>query len=124
MIMSLKATIQSLRRTYVFCYRMELQVCPDCCRERANQSLLTWCSSHDLHSKLTERSYDVVSKLTENNLCLFSNNIVATSVVVNSAALNSKAPRRVIFHLLTIEINYAAMKSWFAMNLDNVMSHY
>ncbi|CAN6922047.1 unnamed protein product [Brassica oleracea] len=67
----------------------------------------------------------VVSKLTENNLCrLFSNNIVATSVVVNSTALNSNAPTRVIFLLLTKEINYAAMKSWFAMNLDSVRSHY
>ncbi|WZZ29898.1 hypothetical protein YC2023_013299 [Brassica napus] len=63
----------------------------------------------------------VVSKLTENNLCrLFSNNIVATSVVVNSTALNSNAPTRVIFLLLTKEINYAAMKSWFAMNLDSI----
>ncbi|KAG2238319.1 hypothetical protein Bca52824_092417 [Brassica carinata] len=93
------------RRTDVLCYRIELQVCPDCCQERAKQSLLPWCSSHHLHSKLMERSYNVVSKLTDNNLCLFSNNFVATSVVVISTALNSKAPRRVIFHLLTNEIN-------------------
>ncbi|KAH0936464.1 hypothetical protein HID58_013581 [Brassica napus] len=93
------------RRTDVLCYRIELQVCPDCCQERAKQFLLPWCSSHHLHSKLMERSYDVVSKLTYNNLCLFSNNFVATSVMVISTALNSKAPKRVIFHLLTNEIN-------------------
>ncbi|KAG2273885.1 hypothetical protein Bca52824_056440 [Brassica carinata] len=61
--------------------------------ERAKQSPLPRCSSHHLHSKLTEISYNVVSKLTNNNLRLFPNNIVATSVVVNSTALNSKAPK-------------------------------
>ncbi|WZZ75618.1 hypothetical protein YC2023_086988 [Brassica napus] len=78
-------------------------ICPDCCQERAKQSLLPWCSSHHLHSKLMERSYNVVSKLTDNNLCLFSNNFVATSVVVISTALNSKAPRRTTSGV-TIEI--------------------
>nr|VDD61097.1 unnamed protein product [Brassica oleracea] len=39
---------------------------------------------------------------------------------INSIALNSKAPEKVVFHLVTNEINYAAMKSWFAMNMDNL----
>ncbi|KAF3569076.1 hypothetical protein DY000_02016371 [Brassica cretica] len=67
--------------------------------------------------KLAERIYAVASKLTNNSLyhvCVFSDNIVATSVVVNSTALNSKAPKKVFFHLVT-----NAMKSWFAMNMDN-----
>ncbi|KAG2307327.1 hypothetical protein Bca52824_027075 [Brassica carinata] len=38
---------------------------------------------------------------------------------INSTALNSK-PEKVVFHLVTNEINYAAMKSWFAMNMDNL----
>jgi len=33
---------------------------------------------------------------------------------INSTALNSKAPEKVVFHLVT-----NAMKSWFAMNMDN-----
>ena len=60
----------------------------------------------------------MASKLTDNSLyhvCVFSDNIVATSVVVNSTALNSKAPEKVVFHLVT-----NAMKSWFAMNMDNL----
>ncbi|KAF3510611.1 hypothetical protein F2Q69_00007953 [Brassica cretica] len=68
--------------------------------------------------KLAERIYDVASKLTDNSLyhvCVFSDNIVATSVVVNSTALNSKTPEKVVFHLVT-----NAMKSWFAMNMDNL----
>ena len=46
---------------------------------------------------------------------MFFYNIVAISVVVNSTALNTKAPEKVVFHLLT-----NAMKSWFAMNMDNL----
>uniref|UniRef100_M4DES0 Hexosyltransferase n=1 Tax=Brassica campestris TaxID=3711 RepID=M4DES0_BRACM len=73
--------------------------------------------------KLAERSYAVASKITDNSLyhfCVFSDNIVATSVVVNSTALNSKAPEKVVFHLVTNDINYAATKSWFTMNMDNL----
>uniref|UniRef100_A0A0D3EA11 Hexosyltransferase n=1 Tax=Brassica oleracea var. oleracea TaxID=109376 RepID=A0A0D3EA11_BRAOL len=74
-------------------------------------------SFYCLGRKLAERIYAVASKLTNNSLyhvCVFSDNIVATSVVVNSTALNSKAPEKVVFHLVT-----NAMKSWFAMNMDN-----
>ncbi|XP_018474941.2 probable galacturonosyltransferase 10 [Raphanus sativus] len=97
MIIKLKATIQSLERQMSY--------------------------NSELHGKLAERSYDVVSKLTDNSLyhfCVFSDNIIPTSVVVNSTALNSKAPEKVVFHLVTNEINYDAMKSWFAMNMDNL----
>ncbi|KAF3594462.1 hypothetical protein DY000_02022152, partial [Brassica cretica] len=68
--------------------------------------------------KLAERIYTVASKLTDNSLyhvCVFSDNIVATSVVVKYTALNSKAPKKVVFHLVT-----NGMKSWFAMNMDNL----
>ena len=77
-----------------------------------------WFQNSELQRKLAERIYAVASKLTNNSLyhvCVFSDNIVATSVVVNSTALNSKAPEKVVFHLVT-----NAMKSWFAMNMDNL----
>lgn len=59
------------------------------------------------------------AKLTDSNLfhfCVFSDNILATSVVVNSTSINSKNPDKVVFHLVTDEINYAPMKAWFSMN--------
>ncbi|KAF8043253.1 hypothetical protein BT93_A1561 [Corymbia citriodora subsp. variegata] len=59
------------------------------------------------------------AKLTDSNLfhfCVFSDNILATSVVVNSTSINSKNPNKVVFHLVTDEINYAPMKAWFNMN--------
>uniref|UniRef100_A0A0D3E5I9 Hexosyltransferase n=1 Tax=Brassica oleracea var. oleracea TaxID=109376 RepID=A0A0D3E5I9_BRAOL len=82
-----------------------------------------WFQNSELQEKLAERNYAVASKITDNSLYhffVFSDNIVATSVVVNSTALNSKAPEKVVFHLVTNEINYAAMKSWFTINMDNL----
>ncbi|KAL1555591.1 putative galacturonosyltransferase 10 [Salvia divinorum] len=58
-------------------------------------------------------------KLKDNSLhhfCVFSDNILATSVVVNSTSLSSKNPEEIVFHLVTNEVNYAAMKAWFTMN--------
>lgn len=77
-----------------------------------------WFRNLNLQKKLMEKR-QVEMKLKDNNLyhfCVFSDNIIATSVVVNSTAINSKHPEMVVFHLVTDEINYAAMKAWFAMN--------
>ncbi|XP_047334567.1 probable galacturonosyltransferase 10 [Impatiens glandulifera] len=58
-------------------------------------------------------------KFRDNSLhhfCVFSDNILATSVVVNSAAINSNNPNMLVFHIVTDEVNYAPMKAWFSMN--------
>ncbi|KAH7576871.1 hypothetical protein JRO89_XS01G0168100 [Xanthoceras sorbifolium] len=77
-----------------------------------------WFGNLNLQRKLKERKQMEVA-LKDNSLyhfCVFSDNILATSVVVNSTALNSKNPEKVVFHLVTDEINYSAMKAWFAIN--------
>ncbi|KAF7139831.1 hypothetical protein RHSIM_Rhsim06G0192800 [Rhododendron simsii] len=61
----------------------------------------------------------IADKLKDNSLyhfCVFSDNILATSVVVNSTASNSFNPNLVVFHIVTDNINYAPMKAWFSMN--------
>uniref|UniRef100_A0A0D3BI10 Hexosyltransferase n=1 Tax=Brassica oleracea var. oleracea TaxID=109376 RepID=A0A0D3BI10_BRAOL len=111
MIMRLKATIQSLEGQMSFVTEKSAKYA-QMAAEEVPKSL--YC----LGGKLAERIYVAASKLTDNclyHVCVFSDNIVATSVVVNSTALNSKAPEKVVFHLVT-----NAMKSWFAMNMDNL----
>ncbi|KAJ6810386.1 putative galacturonosyltransferase 9 [Iris pallida] len=44
---------------------------------------------------------------------VFSNNVIAVSVVVGSAVRNSKAPSRLVFHVVTDPMYVAAMKVWF-----------
>ncbi|XP_024528428.1 polygalacturonate 4-alpha-galacturonosyltransferase [Selaginella moellendorffii] len=47
---------------------------------------------------------------------LFSDNVLATSVVINSTVSTAKDPRRHVFHLVTDKLNYGAMKMWFLAN--------
>ncbi|KAK2448170.1 putative galacturonosyltransferase [Trifolium repens] len=47
---------------------------------------------------------------------IFSDNILATAVVVNSTVLNAKDASKHVFHIVTDRINYAAMSMWFLVN--------
>ncbi|XXG87413.1 hypothetical protein AAC387_Pa11g2104 [Persea americana] len=47
---------------------------------------------------------------------IFSDNILAASVVVNSTVLHAKEPEKHVFHLVTDKLNFVAMKMWFLVN--------
>ncbi|KAL6538565.1 hypothetical protein OROGR_012553 [Orobanche gracilis] len=47
---------------------------------------------------------------------LFSDNILAAAVVVNSTVTHAKDPSKHVFHVVTDRLNYAAMKMWFLSN--------
>lgn len=47
---------------------------------------------------------------------LFSDNVLAASVVVNSTVKNAKEPEKHVFHLVTDKLNYGAMNMWFLLN--------
>ncbi|XP_020267377.1 probable galacturonosyltransferase 4 isoform X2 [Asparagus officinalis] len=48
---------------------------------------------------------------------LFTDNVLAAAVVVNSTLHNAKNPEDHVFHVVTDELNYAAIKMWFLSNL-------
>ncbi|XP_009346272.2 hexosyltransferase GAUT11 [Pyrus x bretschneideri] len=57
--------------------------------------------------------------LVDNNtyhFCIFSDNVVATSVVVNSTVSNADHPKQLVFHIVTNGINYGTMQAWFQSN--------
>ncbi|XP_071738391.1 probable galacturonosyltransferase 7 isoform X2 [Rutidosis leptorrhynchoides] len=47
---------------------------------------------------------------------MFSNNVLASSVVINSTVMNSKASGKQVFHVLTDKQSYFSMKMWFFVN--------
>ncbi|CAN0890937.1 Probable galacturonosyltransferase 4 [Linum grandiflorum] len=47
---------------------------------------------------------------------LFSDNVLAASVVVNSTITHAKDPSKHVFHIVTDRLNYAAMRMWFLVN--------
>lgn len=70
------------------------------------------------HHKTAVEARRVSDKLKNNNLyhyCIFSDNILAASVVVNSTVTNSNHPDLLVFHLVTDEVNYTPMRAWFSM---------
>ncbi|KAF4373980.1 hypothetical protein F8388_007886 [Cannabis sativa] len=58
-------------------------------------------------------------KLEDNSLyhyAIFSDNVLATSVVVNSTVLHANEPEKHVFHIVTDKLNFVAMKMWFLIN--------
>ncbi|KAE8656498.1 putative galacturonosyltransferase 3 [Hibiscus syriacus] len=47
---------------------------------------------------------------------LFSDNLLAAAVVVNSTLSHAKHPSKHVFHIVTDRLNYAAMRMWFLPN--------
>ncbi|GAV76668.1 Glyco_transf_8 domain-containing protein [Cephalotus follicularis] len=47
---------------------------------------------------------------------VFSDNVLAASVVVNSTFMNAKDPSKHVFHLVTDKLNFGAMNMWFLLN--------
>lgn len=47
---------------------------------------------------------------------LFSDNVLAASVVVNSTIMNAKDSSKHVFHVVTDKLNFGAMNMWFLLN--------
>uniref|UniRef100_A0A2N9F691 Hexosyltransferase n=1 Tax=Fagus sylvatica TaxID=28930 RepID=A0A2N9F691_FAGSY len=66
-------------------------------------------SSNDMDLSLAEKYIDP----TLLHYVIFSNNVLASSVVINSTVMHAKESRNQVFHVLTDGQNYYAMKLWF-----------
>ncbi|KAK6123165.1 hypothetical protein DH2020_043093 [Rehmannia glutinosa] len=58
-------------------------------------------------------------RLVDNNLyhfCIFSDNLIAVSVVVNSTISNAEHSKQLVFHIVTNGVKYGAMQAWFLTN--------
>eukprot|EP01018_Ginkgo_biloba_P003825 Gb_31230 [translate_table: standard] len=67
----------------------------------------------------SEQEFPNKEKLDDPSLyhhAIFSDNILATAVVVNSTVFHAKEPKKHVFHLVTDKLNYAAMRMWFLAN--------
>ncbi|KAI3963007.1 hypothetical protein MKW92_011237 [Papaver armeniacum] len=69
-----------------------------------------------------QRKFPNQEKLEDPSLfhyALFSDNILAAAVVVNSTVSHAKDPAKHVFHIVTDRLNYAAMRMWFLANLPS-----
>ncbi|CAI9276935.1 unnamed protein product [Lactuca saligna] len=58
----------------------------------------------------------LLSSASHHHFILSTDNILAASVVVNSAIQSSASPEKMVFHVITDKKTYAGMHSWFALN--------
>ncbi|KAI4298859.1 hypothetical protein L6164_032373 [Bauhinia variegata] len=67
----------------------------------------------------SEQQFPHQEKLDDPKLyhyAIFSDNILATAVVVNSTVAHAKDASKHVFHIVTDRLNYAAMRMWFLVN--------
>ncbi|XP_075502404.1 putative galacturonosyltransferase 7 isoform X2 [Primulina tabacum] len=81
------------------------------------------CLSMRLTVEFFRSSFDTETVLMEKFLnpdlyhyIVFSTNILASSVVINSTVMHAKESEKQVFHLLTDRENYFAMKFWYFRN--------
>ncbi|CAN4082663.1 unnamed protein product [Withania somnifera] len=75
--------------------------------------------SSNAHARRQLPSPELLPLLSDNSLHHFvvsTDNILAASVVVNSAVRSSLKPEKIVFHVITDKKTYAGMHSWFALN--------
>ncbi|KAH7403940.1 hypothetical protein KP509_15G001800 [Ceratopteris richardii] len=66
-----------------------------------------------------KKNFGGQEKLEDTSLyhyALFSDNVIATAVVINSTVYNAKDSEFHVFHIVTDKLNYPAMKMWFLSN--------
>ncbi|KAL5200868.1 hypothetical protein ABZP36_035222 [Zizania latifolia] len=75
--------------------------------------------TNEYYSNSNNKKFPYREKLEDPKLyhyALFSDNVLAAAVVVNSTLVHAKKPADHVFHIVTDRLNYAAMKMWFLAN--------
>ncbi|KAJ4895380.1 putative galacturonosyltransferase 6 [Raphanus sativus] len=54
-----------------------------------------------------------------NHYVVFSDNVLASTVVVNSTIASSKDPEKMVFHVVTDSLNYPSISMWFLLNVPS-----
>ncbi|CAO2184084.1 unnamed protein product [Urochloa humidicola] len=76
--------------------------------------------TNEYYSSITNKKQFAYKERLENpklqHYALFSDNVLAAAVVVNSTLTNAKNPANHVFHIVTDKHNYAAMRMWFLAN--------
>ncbi|EPS65305.1 hypothetical protein M569_09471, partial [Genlisea aurea] len=114
MLQSSETSLNALRAKSSFLVQLAAKTIP---RPLHCLSLVLEAEYHQRNFK--ESDSPITEKLEDPSLyhyAIFSDNILATSVVVNSTVLHAKDPERHIFHVVTDKLNLAAMRMWFLVN--------
>ncbi|KAM7475441.1 hypothetical protein LguiB_022684 [Lonicera macranthoides] len=76
-----------------------------------------WLKKNKLQELAIEKNNS--PQLVNKNLyhfCIFSDNVLAVSTVINSTVANSEHPNQLFFHIVTNRVNYGPMQAWLLTN--------
>ncbi|XP_058003597.1 probable galacturonosyltransferase 7 [Hevea brasiliensis] len=101
-------------RQSAFLYQLAVQTMPKSLHCLSMKLTVEYFNSslHDMRPSPSEKFSDP----TLHHYVIFSNNILASSVVINSTVTHTRDSGNLVFHVLTDEQNYFAMKLWFFRN--------
>lgn len=78
-----------------------------------------WATDEKLreHVAAVQKSFaHALTNTSLHHICVFSDNVLGVSVVINSTIMNANHPELLVFHVVTDAVNYGAMQTWFAVN--------
>ncbi|KAF3779582.1 putative galacturonosyltransferase 7 [Nymphaea thermarum] len=105
------------RRQSAFLYNLGVQTIPKSHHCLSMRLTVEYFKSLPDHGVPSEIDHSDASGLQ--HYVIFSKNVLASSVVINSTSTYAKGSTKMVFHLLTDSENYFAMKHWFIRNSYN-----
>ncbi|MBA0798283.1 hypothetical protein Gohar_008889 [Gossypium harknessii] len=95
-----------------FLYQLAVQTMPKSLHCLSMRLTVEYFRDHLFDKELSEKYSDP----TLQHFVIFSNNVIASSVVINSTVVHARDTVNQVFHVLTDWQNYYAMKHWFLRN--------
>ncbi|WOL05306.1 putative galacturonosyltransferase 3 [Canna indica] len=111
MLQSLEGNINAVKKHNTFLVQHAAKTMP----KPVHCLSLQLTTDYFLHNH-TKKEMPDKEKLEDTSLyhyAIFSDNVLAASVVVNSTVVHAKEPHKHVFHIVTDKLNFAAMKMWF-----------
>lgn len=99
-----------------FLYQLAVQTMPKSLHCLSMRLTVEYFKDHSFDKELSEKYSDP----TLQHYVIFSNNVIASSVVINSTVMHASDTASLVFHVLTDGQNYYAMKLWFLRNTFKV----
>ncbi|XVF66000.1 hypothetical protein PTKIN_Ptkin09bG0295400 [Pterospermum kingtungense] len=95
-----------------FLYQLAVQTMPKSLHCLSMRLTVDYFKDHSFDKDLSEKYSDP----TLQHYVIFSKNVIASSVVINSTVMHARDTANQVFHVLTDGQNYYAMKLWFLRN--------
>ncbi|KAJ3680991.1 hypothetical protein LUZ60_015480 [Juncus effusus] len=111
-------------RQSAFLYRLAVQTVPKTHHCFVLRLTVEWFKEDERRAELRERTISEGQSVRSSDFVVFSKNLLAVSVVINSTAMNLEESGNLVFHVLTDTQNFYAMKHFFARNnYKNALVH-